>query len=251
MASPLLHIFCVALAALVLLARPSHQDPVRPYPVPDDYLATTDFLDHASYLQDLDDAQWYLDNIPFVDLPDQSMQDVYYYRTSVVKRHLKWGHEGHGWVVTEFIHPVAWASKLQTIPDSAAYHILETRWLRDPYISRDLIDLYMRGGVEKLIGISYTHFIHQAILEHAQATGDVDFLTSQLDGMITTYELWNTTRDATTGLYHRTPLSDAQGELCRASFPCSSRLPDTCVSRIQSPRLFDGRPWRWSHADLG
>lgn len=42
------------------------------------------------------------------------------------------------------------------------------------------------------------------------ATGNREFLTSQLDGMINMYNLWNTTRDNTTGLYHRTPLQDAQ-----------------------------------------
>lgn len=188
------------------------QDPVRPYPLPDQHLQATNFLNHSSYIQGFDDHQWYLDNIPFVDFPDQSMQDVFYYRASVIKRHIKWNHEGHGFGITEFIHPVAWASKFQTVPDSAAYHILETRWLRNPNYAQDLVDLYMRGGVEKLSGITYTHFVQEAVLEHAQATGDVESLKSQLDGMITTYNLWNTTRDNTTGLYHRIPLSDAQGK---------------------------------------
>ena len=79
----------------------------RPYPPVDSYLQTTNFLDHESYLTGLDDHQWYLDNIPFIDVPDKSVQDVYYYRTSVIKRHIKWAHEGHSWVVTEFIHPVS------------------------------------------------------------------------------------------------------------------------------------------------
>jgi hypothetical protein len=68
----------------------------RPYPQADSYLRTTNILDHELYLHGLDDHQWYLDNIPFIDLPDKSMQDVYYYRTSVIKRHIKWAHEGHG-----------------------------------------------------------------------------------------------------------------------------------------------------------
>ena len=42
------------------------------------------------------------------------------------------------------------------------------------------------------------------------ATGDQDFLTSQLDGMINMYNLWETERDNTTGLYYRSPLQDAQ-----------------------------------------
>ncbi|CZR59962.1 uncharacterized protein PAC_09857 [Phialocephala subalpina] len=200
----------LVLIAFVLPHLCSGQDPVRPYPLPDEYLSTTSILDHQSYISSLDDKQWYLDNIPFVDLPDKNIQDVYYYRTSVLKRHLKYSHGGHGWLFTEFIHPVSWASKLQTIPDSAAHQILEGRWLRDPDYTKDLIDLYMRAGIEALGGISYTHYIHRAILEHAWATGDTDFLVTQLPGMIETFNLWNATQNNGTGLYHRTPLSDAQ-----------------------------------------
>lgn len=185
-------------------------DPIRPYPLADSYLQTTHFLNHSSYISAYDDQQWLLDNIPFIDIPDKTVQDVYYYRSTVIKRHLKWTHEGQGWVFTEFIHPVAWASKLQTIPDSAAYQILESRWLRDQNIGKNLIESYTRGGVEALSSITYTHFIHEAILEHAQATGDTDFLESQLQGIIAMYNLWNVTRNNETGVYHRTPLSDAQ-----------------------------------------
>jgi len=183
----------------------------RPYPPADAYLRSTGILDHESYLGGLDDHQWYLDNIPFIDVPDKQLQDVYYYRATVIKAHLKWAHEGHGWVETEFIHPVAWASKLQTIPDSAGHHVVEMRWLRDPNYMKNLIEQYTRGGVEKLSGITYTNYMSRAILEHAQVTGDVDFLTSQLEGMIGgMFNLWNSTRNNITGLYHRTPLLDAQ-----------------------------------------
>ena len=84
------------------------QDPPRPYPPPDAYLSTTSILNHSAYINAFDDQQWFIDNIPFVDFPDKSIQDVYYYRTTVIKRHLKWAHEGHGWVFTEFIQPVGW-----------------------------------------------------------------------------------------------------------------------------------------------
>ena len=179
----------LALFALLIQICAS-QDPLRQYPLPDGYLSTTSILDHLSYVNQFDDPQWYLDNIPFIDLPDKSIQDVYYYRASVIKRHLKFAHEGHGWLFTEFIHPVAWTSKLQTIPDSAAHQILEGRWLRDPSYTKTLISLYMRAGVEALSSISYTHYVHRAIYEHAQATGDTSFLVSHLDGMIRTFNLW-------------------------------------------------------------
>lgn len=108
----------IAITALVSLL-PSlclTQDPIRPYPVPDSYLKSTSFLDHESYVSGFDDPQWYLDNIPFVDFPEQSIQDVYYYRTSVIKRHLKYAHEGQGWVFTEFIHVSSKSFNLTSVP---------------------------------------------------------------------------------------------------------------------------------------
>ena len=88
--------------------------------------------------------------------------------------------------------------------------MVEVRWLRNPNFVKDLIQLYTRAGVEAISGISYTHYNHRAIYEAAQALGDTTFLTSQLYGMIDSYNLWNATIDNTTYLYHRTPLSDAQ-----------------------------------------
>lgn len=96
------------LSLLLLVLQCGAQDPIRPYPNVDSYLQVTSFLDHLSYVKTLDDPQWYLDNIPFIDVPEKSIQDVYYYRASVIKRHLKFAHEGHGWIFTEFIQPVTW-----------------------------------------------------------------------------------------------------------------------------------------------
>lgn len=87
---------------------------------------------------------------------------------------------------------------------------MEGRWLRNINYVKDLITLYTRGGVEPLSGITYTHYMQDAVWEHAQATGDTDFLTAQLDGMIRTFNLWNVTINQTVGLYHRNPLQDAQ-----------------------------------------
>lgn len=102
------------------------------------------------------------------------------------------------------------ASKFQTIPDSAGHQIVESRWLRDPSYGKDFIQAYTRAGVEKLTGITYTHYVIRAAYEHAQVTGDVDFLTAQLEGMIEMFYLWNSTQDPGTGLYFREPVYDAQ-----------------------------------------
>ena len=90
-----------ATSALLTLLRLTTAANVRPYPPPDGYLQTTNFLNHSSYLDGLDDHQWYLDNIPFIDVPDRQIQDVYYYRTSVIKRHIKWTFGAAGWMVSD------------------------------------------------------------------------------------------------------------------------------------------------------
>ena len=37
----------------------------------------------------LDERQWYKDNIPFLDTPDNDIDEVYYYRWSTFKRALR------------------------------------------------------------------------------------------------------------------------------------------------------------------
>lgn len=48
----------------------------------------TSFLNHSRLLGSIEDPGWYEDNVPFVDLPDQQIQDVYYYRLQSYKEHL-------------------------------------------------------------------------------------------------------------------------------------------------------------------
>ncbi|KAF1990720.1 Six-hairpin glycosidase, partial [Aulographum hederae CBS 113979] len=184
-------------------------DPIRPYPIPK--LPSTSFLDHISYIRHFhDDHQWYLDSIPFVDFPDKTIQEVYYYRASLMKRHLKFSHEGHRWMFTSFIQPVGQGGKFQTLPGAVPHTILETRWFRDPNFSKDEILLYTRQGAESMTGVLYTHWIIRAIYEHAQVTGDEAFLIAQLPGMIHMFDLWTGQQDNHTGLYFRSPVLDSQ-----------------------------------------
>ena len=87
---------------------------------------------------------------------------------------------------------------------------MDGRWLRNPRYAKDTVEIFTRGGAEVAGGVTYTHYFTRAILETAQATGDVDWLKSQLEGMIFSYDLWNSTVDPTTDLYHRTTVLDGQ-----------------------------------------
>src|SRR5262245_2918578 len=51
---------------------------------------TTPVLDHAALLGDVAEPEWYEANIPFVDVPDPTIRDTYYYRWRTFKEALKY-----------------------------------------------------------------------------------------------------------------------------------------------------------------
>jgi hypothetical protein len=41
---------------------------------------TTHFLDHGALIAGFAESGWYKANIPFIDIPDKQIQEIYYYR---------------------------------------------------------------------------------------------------------------------------------------------------------------------------
>ena len=92
-------------------------------------------IDKLNKIKDFDEKNWFLENIPFIELPDKNIEDVYYYRWSSHKRHLRYLKVGTGYVVTEFVYDVNYQSKLGVINGAAGHQIYESRWLRnDKYV---------------------------------------------------------------------------------------------------------------------
>ena len=48
-------------------------------------VSATNFLNHSQLLVGVEDPDWFEQNIPFLDIPDQQIQDVYYYRWQTYK----------------------------------------------------------------------------------------------------------------------------------------------------------------------
>jgi hypothetical protein len=97
------------------------------------------FLNHSLLLGSIEDPGWYEDNVPFVDLPDQQIQDVYYYRLQSYKEHLFYTSTEHGYISTEFLLPVGYGGPYGGIVAAAGHHITEGRWLRDVRYGQDLV----------------------------------------------------------------------------------------------------------------
>ncbi|MBL7740836.1 MAG: hypothetical protein JNK14_16570 [Chitinophagaceae bacterium] len=90
-----------------------------------------------------EDAQWYIDNIPFFECSDSTLEQVYYYRWKMYKAHIRNVGE-NAYVITEFINHVPWdRDPFCTINAASMHHIYEGRWLKD--------DRFMNGYIHNLL----------------------------------------------------------------------------------------------------
>jgi hypothetical protein len=152
------------------------------------------------------DAPWYLRNIPFFEIDDQEIQEVYYYRWKVFRSHIREiGPEGT--TLLEFLDNVPWARQPFTdLNDSASFHILEGRWLRDPAIIDSLIDHLYTGGANDR---HFSESVAAATESRTRVTGDTSPGLRHLADMRAIFAQWDDHFDRARGLYWIEPLLDA------------------------------------------
>ncbi|MGW0331181.1 MGH1-like glycoside hydrolase domain-containing protein [Streptomyces sp. NPDC003011] len=168
--------------------------------------------------QQLDEPQWYKDNIPFLDTPDNTIDEVYYYRWSTYKRALRYTVPGTGYVSTEYDVPIGYAGNPYTaLPDATGYHLLDGRWLHNRDYAGDYLDFWLRGAGNSGAR-NFSEWITSAAYQRFLVTGDAAEIKAELPQLIALYKRWdsNYTSDitvngtpSTSDLYHQTPLSDA------------------------------------------
>lgn len=90
------------------------------------------------------DFDWYEQNIPFLDSPDEEINKTYYYRWELVTRHFVYGNPNSGYAFTEFANRPFWSGAYGTISCPSGHQIYEVRWLKDPRFVRDYIRFWMR-----------------------------------------------------------------------------------------------------------
>ena len=152
------------------------------------------------------DAEWYERNVPFLEIDDAAIQQIYYYRWKLFRSHVREIGE-HGTTVLEFLPNVPWARQPYTdLNDSAAFHLREGRWLRDAGVVDSLIDhLYSGGGNDR----HFSEWIAAATEDVTLVTGDSDEAVKHLDAMRYVYNQWDDHLDRQRGLYWVEPLADA------------------------------------------
>ncbi|MPZ82183.1 MAG: hypothetical protein GEV28_18000 [Actinophytocola sp.] len=182
----------------------------------------TSFLDHDALLAGFAEPEWYKANIPFLEVPDSSIQDVYYYRWSTYKRHLRYTDQSTGYVVTEFHNPPGYSAPLGGIVAAAGHHIAEGRWLRDRGPLDDYLRYWLQGPgagpkpKEDYLNEDTDDWAHQyafwaatAAYQRYLVTGDRFEVVGLLPDLVRQYDKWRHQFNPELGLYWSVPVWDA------------------------------------------
>ena len=216
---------CLATAAafgLSALALPAQASMFAAAPIDSAAAIQTNFLNHSVLLGNVEDPEWYEQNIPFLDVPDRQIQDVYYYRWQTYKEHLVYTGAQYGYMPSEFLTPVGYGAPYGGIVAAAGHHITEGRWLRDTTYGQDTVNYWLAGpgqfakpATEDLNrdttdwAHEYSFWAGSSVWQQYLATGDRDFVVGQLDNLVTQYRGWDSHYNADLGLYWQTPVWDA------------------------------------------
>jgi Mannosylglycerate hydrolase MGH1-like glycoside hydrolase domain/NedA-like, galactose-binding domain/Glycosyl hydrolase family 65, C-terminal domain len=153
-----------------------------------------------------EDAQWYMDNIPFFECSDKQIEQVYYYRWKMYKAHIR-NVGNNNFVITEFINHVPWdRDPYCTINAATMHHIYEGRWLKDNrYMDGYINNMYQDGGDNR----HYSESIADAAYARYLVNADSKFITGQLDSMKEKYDEWKDHWDSSKNLYYIPAMPDA------------------------------------------
>ena len=139
------------------------------------------------------------DNIPLFDCPDPDINEIYYFRWWTYRKHISQTPEGY--VITEFLPPVGWAGKYNTICCAAGHHLYEGRWLNDPKYLDDYSLFWFRNGGEPR---RYSFWAADALWARYLVTGDAALIKKSLPDLIANYEAWEQSHRGVNGLYWQT-----------------------------------------------
>jgi len=195
--------------------------------------AGTHLIDEAGKLAGFNDADWYRANIPFLDVPDQQIEKVYYYRWRTFKEHLRYTNPTDGWISTEFLDCCGYAAPYQGIDAAAGHQITEGQWVRDQSYGDDYVKFWLTGpgaGAKPAVdGVNadttdwaheYSMWLASAAFERAQVTGNLTAVEKLLPALEKQFHGWDKQYNPGLGLYWSVPVWDAM-ELSASSYASS------------------------------
>ncbi len=139
---------------------------------------------------------WMSENIPLFDCPDKEMEEIYYFRWWTYRKHIK--KTPDGFIITEFLPTVSWATKYNAINCAAGHHFREGRWIHNQKYLDDYALFWFRvPGVEH----HYSFWAANSMYERYLVTGDSQISTDLLGDLVKYYQKWGKERQLEDGLF--------------------------------------------------
>jgi len=138
---------------------------------------------YINYIPNDKAYDWMASHIPLIDIPDKEIEAIYYFRWWTFRKHIKKTEKE--FIISEFLPPVSWAGKYNSISSACGHHIKEGRWLRN----EEAINAYIRYWYQGSDNLnSYSHWLEYAIYELCKQRKDFSIALENLDSMIRFYQ---------------------------------------------------------------
>jgi len=152
-----------------------------------------------------DSWAWMQHEIPWFDSSDKKFEEMYYFRWYAWKKHLV--KTPHGYVITEWLpKPGFKDGSFGALPDAAAFHIGEARWLREGEIAEDDARYWFSPGVDVQ---KYSGWMAATVRNLTLANGDKALGTALLPAMVENYRSWEKGHQDANGLFWSIDTRDA------------------------------------------
>lgn len=136
--------------------------------------------------------------IPLVEISDQAVEEIYYFRWHTFCRHIEEIPGGH--VVTEFLPQVPWAGKYNSISCPAGHHFYEGRWLHDPKYLEDCARFWMSDEAEPR---RYSFWAADSFWAFCEITGNYALCESLYERLKENFAGWEKEKGMANGLYYQ------------------------------------------------
>ncbi len=178
---------------------PTGAEPVLQPAILDSYVERFNAADAELYPQAVPNAraaEFLRENVPWFECPDPEIERTYHFRWWTFRKHIQ--ETPDGFVITEFLPPVGWASKHNTISCAAGHQLYEGRWLRAGRILDEYTVFWLRKGT----GLHrYSHWLADAIWARYCVNANPALPKDLLPDLVQNFRQWEQERRDPNGLF--------------------------------------------------
>ena len=179
------------------------------------YVDNFNQMEDENIVQAIPNAQsweWMTKNVPLFDCPQQSFEEMWYYRWWTLRKHIEMTPVGYA--MTEFLVKRNYADKWKLISSGVGHHIHESRWLRDTTYLDQIVNTWYHGNEGKPMSklLKYSSWIAHSLWQRHLVDGRKQWYINLLPSLEWEYNEWETTHTRSGGFYWQEDVRDAMEE---------------------------------------